>query len=140
MGHRRTGWVAALLAALALGAAACGGGDQGVAGAEQDLCGSLADLATAITVLADLGTDSTKEEMQTAADGIRDATEQVKSDAADVAEADTTALANAQESLQSAVNDLPDNTTYRKAFQELRPELNEVRDTYQEIHDGLNCQ
>ena len=140
MKRPRTRWLALLLAGLALGASACGGGGESVADAEQNLCGSLSDLATAITGLADLSIDSTKEEIQGALGDVQDAVDEVKSDAADVTDADTAALTSAQENLQSVVDDRPDASSYVEAFPKVRPALDEVRTTFQDIQNGLQCQ
>ncbi len=54
-------------------------------------------------------------------------------------EADDSALESAQDDLQSAVEDLPDDVTAEQALSELQPQLQAVDDSLAEISGGLNC-
>lgn len=133
------GVTAAAVAALTLGAAACGGDDESVADAEANMCSSLASFATAVVDLKQVGPSNTKEDLQSAADDVQSSWDDVKNAAKDVESADTAALDSAQSSLQSAVQGLPDDTTVADGLKQVAPELQEVNTTLEEISNGLNC-
>ncbi len=139
MRRRWMGVTATAVAALTLGAAACGGDDQSVADAEANMCSSLKSFATAVVDLKQVNPGNTKEDLQSAADNVKSAWDDVKSSAQDVKSADTAALDSAQSSLQSGVQDLPDDTTVADGLKQLQPELQEVNSTLEEISNGLNC-
>jgi hypothetical protein len=131
------GVCAAVVVALAVGAAACG--EESQAEAEQNLCSSLASFGTAVVDFRQLDVGSTKDDIQDAADNVQSAWDDVKSDAQDVEQADESALDSAQSDLQSAVEDLPDDTTVAQAIPALEPQLQEVNQTLEEMSGGLNC-
>jgi hypothetical protein len=143
--RRRSPWRAgalALVAAAALvgGATACDD-EESAATAEQNLCASMEGLSSAILVVQALDLETaTRDDLESARDGIESAWQRVAEDAGDVADADTAALDDAREALDDAVSDVPDDATPREALDEVRPEATALAQTWRQVFDGLGCQ
>lgn len=140
MRHRtKLGAIGAVVAALALGLAACGGGSESQASADQSMCQALGNYASAVAGLQGLSLDSTKGDIQSQTDAVQSAWNSVTSAAQGVASADTSAIESAQSNLQDAVGNLSDDTTVAQAAQELQPQIQALSQAYKETYDGLDC-
>jgi hypothetical protein len=132
--------VAGACVALALGLAACGGGDEDVqATAEADLCSALGTLSASITGLQGMPATSEKSEIQFQVGVVQNNWQSVQQDFSDLKEADKAALESAASDLQQAVEDLPEDTTFADALQQLEPELAAVHQAFAQMWNGLGC-
>jgi hypothetical protein len=109
-------------------------------GAEQNLCSSLSDFGDSLAALSDLEASSASaEDYEAATADVRAAWDQVEEDAADVAEADTTALESAQDDLDQAIEDAPADEPVTDALASLSEEIAAVRTALGEVGDGVGC-
>lgn len=130
----------AVCVALALGLAACGGGDEDIqATAEGDLCSALGTLSASITALQGMPPTSEKSEVQFQVGVVQNNWETVQRDFSDLQEADEAALESAASDLGQAVDDLPEGTTFGDALQQLQPQLTAVHQAYAQMWNGLGC-
>ena len=138
------GGLAALLVAVGLILAGCGGGGESKATAVANLCSSLAKYSAAVTELQGLSPQSTIADIQTAATNVQTAYAQVEADAKDVKAANATAasteaLGNAQRNLQEAAKSLPETTTLEQARTKLQPELQALEQAYSQVYNAMKC-
>jgi hypothetical protein len=109
-------------------------------GAEQTLCSSLSGFGDSLAALRDLEASSASaEDYEAAAADVRAAWDQVDEDAADVTEADVTALESAQDDLDQAIEDAPADEPVTAALGTLSDEIDAVQTALGEVGDGLGC-
>jgi len=110
------------------------------ASAKQNFCNSLEDYAT--TVLNYQGLDprtATTDELDSAADDIYAAWDNVVEDAEDWANAYDNPLAEAYDDLYWAAQDVPGDYTVAQTLEELEPELSAFPSAFHETFDGSGC-
>jgi hypothetical protein len=113
---------------------------EGQEAAEQTLCSSFSDFGDSLAALRDLEASSASaEDYEAAAEDVRTAWDQVETDAADVAEADITALESAQDDLDQAIEDAPADEPVTAALGTLSDEIDAVQTALGEAGDGLGC-
>jgi hypothetical protein len=135
---RRTPLAAAIALGLALAVACTPASDQPTA--EDALCDSLAEFNTSVQAIADLDpeTDSV-EDAQTAAQAAEDAWADVQAAAADVAEADDSAVEAAWSDLAQTITDLPSDVPLADNWETVQAGIDDVQGVYAEMRDGLGC-
>jgi hypothetical protein len=123
---------------LALVVSAYGG--ESSATAKANFCDSLSDLSG--TVMNYEGVNpatATNGELDSAADDIADAWDNVVDDAEDWANADDNALAEAYDDLYWAIQDLPGDNTVSEDLDDLESELSAFPQAYRDTFDGSGC-
>jgi hypothetical protein len=123
---------------LAAVVAACGGESSETAKA--NFCDSLSDLSS--TVMSYEGLDpatATNDELDSAADDIEEAWNDVVNEAEDWANADDNALAEAYDDLYFAIQDIPGDYTIAESLEALEPELSAFPQAYADTFDGSGC-
>jgi len=130
--------VAVTAIGLALAVACTPASDQ--PSAEDALCDSLAAFADSVQAIADLSpeTDSVGD-AQSAADAAPAAWDQVATAAAEVGEADETALNEAWSDLANTITNLPTDVPLSEAWDSVLASVDDVQGVYTEMRDGLGC-
>lgn len=138
MRHRTIGALAAVSAAAALGLSACGGSDaENEANAVENLCSGLAEFSNAVSGLKGLDPESGDFEAQASA--VENSWQDVESDAQDVEQADVATLKSAWSALESAIDELPSDTTPAQALQAVQPQITALEGAVQETEGQLDC-
>jgi hypothetical protein len=123
---------------LALAAVACSG--ESSAQAKTNFCNSLSDFSS--TVLNYQGLNprtATNDEIDTAADDVYAAWDDVVNEANDWANADDNALTDAYNDLYYAIQDVPGDYTIAQSIQAVEPELSAIPGAYAETFNGSGC-
>jgi hypothetical protein len=108
--------------------------------AKANFCSSLTDLSS--TVMSYQGLDprtATNDEMESAADDIADAYDNVVDEAYDFAAADDNALTDAYNDLYYAIEGLDGDNTMSQNLADLEDELAAFPSAYAETFDGSGC-
>jgi hypothetical protein len=132
--------VALVLGACVLGllVSACGG--ESSATAKQNYCDSLTNLSSTVMNYEGLNpATATNDELDSAADDITDAWNDVVDDAYDWAEAEDNSLTKAYNDLYYAIEDLPGDYTVAQDLDALEPELSAFPEAYSETFDQSGC-
>lgn len=133
------------IAALILGAcvlgllvSACGG--ESSATAKENFCNSLSDLSSTVMNYEGLNpATATNGELNSAADDITSAWDDVVNDAEDWANADDNALTQAYNNLYDAIQALPDDYTIAQSIDALEPQLSAFPQAFRDTFDGSGC-
>lgn len=133
------------IAALILGAcvlgllvSACGG--ESSATAKENFCNSLSDLSSTVMNYEGLNpATATNGELNSAADDITSAWDDVVNDAEDWANADDNALTQAYNNLYNAIQGLPDDYTIAQSIDALEPQLSAFPQAFRDTFDGSGC-
>jgi hypothetical protein len=133
------------LTALVLGVSALGlltiaWSGESSAAAKEDVCDSLSNLSS--TVMSYEGLDpatATNDELDSAADDIADAWDDVVDETYDWVYADDNALTEAYDDLYYAIQDLPGDYTVSQSLDALEPELNAFPQAYRDTFDRSGC-
>ncbi len=109
--------------------------------AEQALCDSLAAFGDSITAMTDLSVATASiDDLHASRDASQEAWDQVKADAANVAEADDAALEAAWNGLADAITGFPTDVTIADALGQIQSAVDDVQSAYGDMRDGLGCQ
>lgn len=141
--RRKITGVAFLLAVLltAIAALACGDDDDvSTEDAEAQLCADLAALDTAIADLEGITADNTVDELKVANQAVADAEDRVAESAQAVGEARIGDLDAAFEELDSAVTEIPGDSTIADAISSIGAGLGGVRDAWQQLFASAGCE
>jgi hypothetical protein len=129
-----------LLAALALLAllflTACRDSDTDVLA---DACTELNELQQSVTAFEALGPTSTIEQVQEAADDLREQAHEAALAVRRVKEAHYQELADAQSDLAEAVRNVDDDDTVAQALAQLQPYRQQVAAAREQLTSSLNC-
>lgn len=137
---RRCFALAVVLLAAGLGLVACGGDEESQAEAEQHLCASLDDFAASIVSLQGLSLQKTSEDdLNSAADNVNDAWDQVVEDAKDVKNANTDAIESAYDDLKQAIEDRPRDKPITEVFAELEPKILAFAQAWKDLASSFDC-
>jgi hypothetical protein len=102
-------------------------------------CDDLSALGDALNVYADLGVDSTIDDVEQAQDDVADAYEAVQDSAADVADARLDDLEGAYDSLASSVDDISGEDTVGEAITTIASQANAVEAARADLVSSANC-
>lgn len=109
--------------------------------AEQALCDSLAAFHASVAAITDLSPETASiDDLNAAKDAAQEAWDQVKTDAAEVSQADEAALEAAWNGLADAITGLPTDVAMADAMDTVQAAADEVESAYGEMRDGLGCQ
>jgi hypothetical protein len=123
---------------LGLLISACGGESSETAKA--NFCNSLSDFSDTVRSYRDLDpTTATNDELNSAADDIESAWNNVVNEAEDWANADDNALTEAYDDLYWAVQWIPSDYTVAETLEALEPELSAFPQAFAETFDGSGC-
>jgi hypothetical protein len=133
------GLAVALVAALALLAAGCGGKESS-ATAKQNFCSSVDELAASVVALQGLSpSTTTKDDLKAARQRIEDAWDQVRDDSEDLKDATVSDLRQAGDELSSGVKSLPDDATLVDAAVALRSDLTSFAQAFSKTVSSVGC-
>ena len=107
--------------------------------AVSNLCTSLQGLDTAVKNLTSLPSSASKSEYQTDVNTVEDDWNQVKSDAQDVENAPTGDLDSAWDSFESAVKNVPNDSSVSDAVNSITQSANQLVSTAQSTASDVNC-
>jgi hypothetical protein len=111
------------------------------ADAEGQLCTDLDAFATALRGLTDLDpATASVDDVDAARASIQDAWDTVKASAADVAEADDTAVESAWQEVVTAIDDIPTDAPISEAIGPVQTAADAVRSAFDEMRNGVGCQ
>ena len=130
--------VAILLAAVALGVAACSSTSTEEAAA--NLCSSLSSLEASFGQVSSLGADSSVDDAQAAYDSVAGAWDDVKADAEVVNESAAQEADDAIESLKDALNDISGDSSITDAAAQALTALQAFGAALQSIDDSITCE
>ena len=126
--------------AAVLGLAACGGGKESPETAKANLCTSLNNLAGTVVDLQGMSPlTSSKDDYTAATDKIKDAWNDVATDAKDLKNAETGQLGSAYDDLQDSVQNLPTDVPLVEAVKSLGPDLAALASAWSSTVNGLGC-
>lgn len=128
-----------LVVLLAIGLAACSSTPSTEEAAE-NLCSSLDSLTSAGNAVVSLSPDSSVEEAEAAFDSVKDAWEDVKSDAEVVNEAAAQEADDAINDLNDAVNDVSGDATLSEAATQVVGAVQSFAAAIQQIGDSITCE
>jgi hypothetical protein len=138
MSKRRIGVFILSACVLGLVISACGGESSETAKA--NFCDSLSDFSTTVTSYQDLDpTTATNDELNSAAEDIENAWDDVVNEAEDWTNADDNALTEAYDDLYWAVQWIPGDYTVAESLEALEPELSAFPQAFKETFDGSGC-
>ncbi len=110
------------------------------ADAEGQLCTDLDAFATALGGLTDLDpATATAEDVESTRTSIQDAWDAVKESAADVADADDTAVESAWQDVETAIDDIPTDVPLSEAIGPVQTAADAVRAAFAEMQNGVGC-
>lgn len=127
-----------LLAALALGVAACSSTSTEEAAA--NLCSSLSSLEASMGQVSSLSADSSVDDAQAAYDSVADAWDDVKADAGVVDESAAEGADDAVESLKDALNDISGDSSVADAAGQALTAIQSFGAALQSIDDSISCE
>jgi hypothetical protein len=129
-----------MLLAACLGLAACGGEQESQAEAEQHLCASLDNFAASLVGLQGLSLQTASEDdLNSAADNVQDAWDQVIEDAKDVKNANTDAIESAYNDLKQAVEDRPRDKPVTEVLAGLEPKIRAFAQAWKDLAGSFDC-
>jgi hypothetical protein len=139
---RRT-WILVLLAG-GVGAAILigllGNRSQSQAKAQDNFCSSLSALESSASSLTSLSpTSASKEDYESAVSDVQSDWDQVKSDAGDLKDVDTSTLDSAWDDFKSAVDDVPDDASVSDALGDISQAANSLASTTKSTLTGPDC-
>jgi hypothetical protein len=129
---------AVLLAAVALGVAACSSTSTEEAAA--NLCSSLSSLEATFGQVSSLGADSSVDDAQAAYHSVSGAWDGVKADAEVVNESAAQEADDAVESLKDALNDISGDSSITDAAAQALTALQAFGAALQSIDDSITCE
>ena len=128
---------------LALAAATCvaaaRGGGEDTAEAQQELCTALSEFGTDVRDFRSLDANSTIEQWDDARNAASDAWDNVQDEAADVEEARADEVEGAYDDLQSAIDDVPDDTPVDQAVAQVAPQIGALETAWVGLSAQLGC-
>jgi hypothetical protein len=128
-----------ILATATLGLAFAYDGESSAA-AKVDVCDSLSDLSSTVMSYQGLNpATATTDELESAADDIDDAWDEVEDEAYDWVYADDNALTQAYYDLDDAIEELPCDYTIAQSLEALEPELSAFPQAYRDTFDLSGC-
>jgi hypothetical protein len=111
------------------------------ADAEGQLCTDLDAFGTALRGLTDLDpATATVEDVDATRASIQDAWDAVKESAADVGEADDTAVEAAWQDVATAIDDIPTDVPISEAIGPVQTAADAVRSAFDEMSNGVGCE
>lgn len=121
--------------------AACGGGPapQSVADQQAQLCTDLARLNTSVASLKSMGPSSTVSDLRAARDEVKTNFEQVQVTAQNIQEAKVSELETAYQSLDKAIQDIPESATLQQAMTSVSEQIVAVETARDQMNADLNC-
>jgi hypothetical protein len=140
---RRT-WIIVLLAvgvglALVIGFLGDRGGES-QAEAQESFCSSVSGLESSIDGLTGLSpTSASQDDYQSAVSDVESAWDQVKTDAGDLKDVDTSTLDSAWDSFKSTVDDVPDDASVSDALNDVSQAAQSLLSTTKSTLSGPDC-
>ena len=140
----RKSWIIVLLA-VGVGLAVVIGflGDRGgesQAQAQESFCSSLSGLESSIDGLTGLSpTSASQDDYQSAVSDVESAWDQVKTDAGDLKDVDTSTLDSAWDSFKSTVDDVPDDASVSDALNDVSQAAQSLLSTTKSTLSGPDC-
>jgi len=120
--------------------AACGSPPpQSVADQQAQLCTDLARFNTSVATLKSMSPSSTVSDFRTARDQVKANFEQVKLTAQNVQEAKLADLETAYQSLDGAIQSIPETATLQQAMNSVAEQLAAVEAARSQMNTDLNC-
>ena len=111
------------------------------ADAEGQLCTDLDAFSASLTALTDLDpATASVEDVQAAQASVQSSWDTVKASAADVSEADDTAVEAAWQGVVTAINDIPTDVPMSEALDPVQTAADGVRSAYDEMRNGVGCE
>jgi chaperonin cofactor prefoldin len=107
--------------------------------AKTQFCTDMADFETALEELQSLNETANVGEVRAAEDNVTQAWNNVKNSAQTVGEVNTDQLEAAYNDLDKAVQDLPADITVQEAMQQLQPQIDAVKQAWQQVFSSANC-
>ena len=104
-----------------------------------NLCSSLQALDSSVKNLTSLGSDASKSDYQSAVNAVEDDWNQVKSDAQDVENAPTGDLDSAWDSFESAVKNVPNDSSVSDAVDSISQSADQLASTAKSTASEMNC-
>jgi hypothetical protein len=133
-------YVALSVSAIALVGFAAAWTTESSSEAKADFCDSLTELSSTVMSYEGLNPlTATTGELESAAEDIDDAWDEVLDDASDWAYAYDNPLGQAYDDLYYAIEDLSDDYTVAQSLEELEDELSAFPQAFQETFDGSGC-
>jgi hypothetical protein len=140
---RRT-WIIVLLAvgvglALVIGFLGDRGGES-QAEAQESFCSSVSGLESSIDGLTGLSpTSASQDDYQSAVSDVESAWDQVKTDAGDLKDVDTSTLDSAWDSFTSTLDDVPDDASVSDALNDVSQAAQSLLSTTKSTLSGPDC-
>jgi len=140
----RKTWIIVLLAvgvglALVIGFLGDRGGES-QAEAQESFCSSLSGLESSIDGLTGLSpTSASQDDYQSAVSDVESAWDQVKTDAGDLKDVDTSTLDSAWDSFKSTVDDVPDDASVSDALNDVSQAAQSLLSTTKSTLSGPDC-
>jgi len=128
----------AVLAMAMFALAACDDEDT-QAEANEAFCDAAANYIAALRDVQDLDTDSTTEEVEEAADVARDAYDEMIEASAQVVEVRLDAVQDARDDLQTAIDNVGEETSIGDALDEVDDEITNVVSEVAQVLNGVAC-
>ena len=120
--------------------AACGGqAPQSVADQQAQLCTDLARLNTSVASLKSMGPSSTVSDLRATRDEVKTNFEQVQLTAQNIQEAKVSELETAYQSLDQAIQDIPESATLQQAMTSVSEQIVAVETARDQMNADLNC-
>jgi outer membrane murein-binding lipoprotein Lpp len=107
--------------------------------AEAQLCADLDELETALQELESLDDTATIGEVRAAEENVTSAWNNVRSSAQARGDVNVDQLEAAYTDLDNAVNDLPEDITVAEARTQLQPQIDAVKQAWQQVFSSANC-
>lgn len=120
-------------------AASCAGQQATTEDKKAELCTNLARLNTSIAALKSMSPNSTVGDFRTARDQVKTAFADVKTSAQSVQESRVADLEVAQNDLDKAITNIPNNATLQQATQSVAPKVAAVEAAQSQMRSGLGC-
>jgi len=115
-------------------------GGESQAKAQDNFCSSLSGLESSINSLENLSpTSASKDDYQSAVSDVDSAWDQVKSDAGDLKDIDTSTLDGAWDDFKSAVDDVPDDASVSDALNDISQAAGALASTTKSTLTGPDC-
>ena len=130
--------VAMLLVPLLLVAAGCSS-EESTEDAEKQLCQDLQNLNTALASLTDISMDTSIDDLQSNAQAVEDAWNDVVDSASKVTSAQIDDLKNAVNDLIDTIENLSSATSIADALESIGEQITAVENAWDELTTSLNC-